>query len=486
MRDDHLAGGPDERLEASIRGVGTHDHICLIYETREEQQRSILPFLRQGVAQHERCFYVADSRTVAATNDVLRAGGIPVDEGMRSGAFALATERETYLAGGVFDPDVFLAYASAAARQAAADGYSALRIAGEMTWALGGDPGSDRVIEYEAKVNVALPDVPALALCQYDRRRFSAEVIRDVIRTHPLVIVGGRVCRNFYYVPPGELVGPDRHAHDVERLLANLLERERAEDAVREGERRLERANRLASIGTLAAGVAHEMRNPLGYVSSNLTFVDERLREAAASGAIPPGVAAELGQAICDAREGADRVIEIVKGLRGFAGPASGGARGPVDVRAEILAASTMARAQVRARARFVLELPEALPPVVAGAHEVGQVVLNLLVNAAQAVAPGHPADNEVRIAARSDGPRLVIDVSDTGAGIPADVLPRVFDPFFTTKADGEGTGLGLSICHGIVAAAGGTIEVESRPGRGTRFRVTLPASGEGGVTGRS
>ena len=97
------------------------------------------------------------------------------------------------LAGGRFDPDAMLALASGAAHRAVSDGFASLRIAGEMQWALGGDPGSDRIMEYEVKVNERLPSTPCMALCQYDRRRFGADVIRDVIRTHPLVIVNGRV-----------------------------------------------------------------------------------------------------------------------------------------------------------------------------------------------------------------------------------------------------------------------------------------------------
>ncbi len=123
-----------------------------------------------------------------------------------------------------------------------------------------------------------------------------------------------------------------------------------------------------------------------------------------------------------------------------------------------------------------------------ASEQRLGQVFLNLLVNAAQAIPEGNAAGNQVRVATRLDGDRVVVEVQDTGAGMPPQVRDRIFDPFFTTKPAGVGTGLGLTICHGIVAGLGGDIQVDSEVGVGTTFRVRLPASasnrapaGEGG-----
>jgi PAS domain S-box-containing protein len=233
----------------------------------------------------------------------------------------------------------------------------------------------------------------------------------------------------------------------------------------------LERTERLAALGTLAAGVAHEVNNPLAYVGANLQFV----RDALQPGALPPEALREVRGAVEEAIGGTARVREIVAGLEQFAVPAAR-TPGPVDVRAELLAAVGMTRNEIAHRARLVVELPEALPAVTAGPAELGQVFVNLLVNAAQAI-PDGAADAEVRLAARAEGARVMIEVRDSGVGIPPHLLAQVFDPFFTTKAVGAGTGLGLSVCHGIVNAAGGTIEVESVPSRGSTFRVILPAA---------
>lgn len=148
---------------------------------------------------------------------------------------------------------------------------------------------------------------------------------------------------------------------------------------------------------------------------------------------------------------------------------------GPVDVGLVVERAVRMTEHQLRHRATVVCEL-EARAPALANEARLGQVLLNLIVNAAQAIPEGHASAHQIRISTRSADGRVVIEVSDTGAGIAPEALPHIFDPFFTTKAH-SGTGLGLSVCHGIVAQFGGEITVESQQGVGTTFRVSLPAS---------
>jgi signal transduction histidine kinase/CheY-like chemotaxis protein len=231
----------------------------------------------------------------------------------------------------------------------------------------------------------------------------------------------------------------------------------------------LTQAERLASVGMLAAGVAHEINNPLAYVVGNLDLLAAGIAQAVNE---PQGGLLEL---VKDARHGADRVRAIVQDLKSFSRVES---RSPkaVDVRAALEATTRLARNEVHHRARLVFDL-EPVRPVVAGAGRLEQLFLNLLVNAAQAIPEGAAEKNEIRIKTRDAGDWVQIDLSDTGAGIPRESLSRIFDPFFTTKAPGSGTGLGLSICHAIVTELGGNIEVDSVVGQGTTFRVRLPAA---------
>jgi PAS domain S-box-containing protein len=239
----------------------------------------------------------------------------------------------------------------------------------------------------------------------------------------------------------------------------------------REMDRRLALADRMASIGTLAAGVAHEINNPLSYVLSNLRFLSGEL---AAERARNPGPDGEALVAVREALEGAERVRRIVRDLKEFTRPSD--EQGPVDIEQVFDRAATLAANEIRFRARLEKDYGK-VPPVRGDEARLLQVALNLLMNAAQAIPEGRPDDNEITVRTRSDAlRRVLIEIRDTGCGMEPDVCRHVFEPFFTTKPVGVGTGLGLSICHGIVHSLGGDIAVESAPGQGSVFRISLPA----------
>ena len=239
-------------------------------------------------------------------------------------------------------------------------------------------------------------------------------------------------------------------------------------------------ADRMMSVGTLAAGVAHEINNPLAYTASNITFVVSELQGMLAAG--DPTLAhctprvREVLVALEDAREGAQRVGRIVRDLKTFsradsAEPAQANVENVLDL------SLRLAGNQIRARAQIVREFA-GVPTVKAAESRLGQVFVNLLVNAAQAIREGNVEGNEIRVSTKSlPGGRVVVEVRDSGVGMTPEVMAHVFDPFFTTKAVGEGTGLGLSICHGIITSLGGEITFESTPGIGTVARVVLPVA---------
>ena len=232
-------------------------------------------------------------------------------------------------------------------------------------------------------------------------------------------------------------------------------------------ERELVQAEKLSTVGVLAAGILHELATPLSYVQANLEQAKEELsnlEEGPRARALRSGVA--------DALEGSQRAATIVRDLRLFA-RATDGSRGAFDVNDAVRMALRMAQHELKHRATVVTELGE-VPFVVGQLTEVSQVFLNLLVNAAHAIAPGDPQGNRVHVVTAVAGQRALARVTDTGAGIAPHALPRIFDPFFTTKPAGVGTGLGLAISRDIVTRLGGQIRVESAVGRGTTFTVEL------------
>ena len=227
-------------------------------------------------------------------------------------------------------------------------------------------------------------------------------------------------------------------------------------------EARLAVADRLASVGTLAAGIAHEINNPLAYVMLNLELL-----------AKDPDLRAISRTAVERAREGSERVRVIIRDLRIFS-RIEEDRRVPVDVRDAIESALNLAKSELSARARLVRETA-VVPPVLGDEARLTQVILNLVVNAAQAIPEGDPNRHTITVRSGVRAGWVEISVTDTGVGIPPDLLPRIFEPFWTTKPVGVGTGLGLSIVHGIVGGLGGRIEVVSEPHVGTTFRVLLP-----------
>jgi signal transduction histidine kinase len=228
----------------------------------------------------------------------------------------------------------------------------------------------------------------------------------------------------------------------------------------------------MVSIGTLAAGVAHEINNPLTAIMANLDLASMDVMRRIKKLGLSPEIS-ELKEELEDAHKAAERIRDIVGDLKIFS-RARDIKIGPTPVQAVIESTLRMVWNELRHRARLVKDYGET-PPVQASETLLGQVLLNLVVNAAHAIPDGNAENNEIRISTGMANGQVVIEVADTGCGIPDNILSKIFIPFFTTKPVGVGTGLGLAICHRIVTDLGGTINVKSAVGVGTSFQVALP-----------
>lgn len=276
-------------------------------------------------------------------------------------------------------------------------------------------------------------------------------------------------------------------AHDyvLKQSLARLcpaIERELREAALRADKRNMQEqlliSDRMASVGTLAAGVAHEINNPLAAIVANLELMWRDLSSVAQAHEIKE-VLRDVFEELQDARESADRLRHIVRDLKLFSRSPNEEQKGAVDVHRLIESSLRMAYNEIRHRARLIKDY-SAVARVMANEARLGQVFLNLIVNAAQAIREGDADNQQIRVTTRLDvAGRVVVEIKDTGSGIAPENLTRIFDAFFTTKPVGVGTGLGLSICHRIVSNLGGELQVESELGKGSTFRVVLPATTE-------
>lgn len=322
------------------------------------------------------------------------------------------------------------------------------------------NPGAERLFEYSAAE--VLGRSMALLSPVAQRREVDEVLLRvrsgDHVRTAEAkrVTRGGRVVDVAITVSPlkdaqGSVVGVSKIVHDISEA--------------RRLQQRLSIADRMASIGTLAAGVAHEVNNPLAYVKTNVDFA------VASANELPPAIA----EALTQAQEGIERIRVTVRDLKTFT-RVEEETRKLVDVNRVLESSLSMAGNEIKHRARLTRELGN-VGPVMMNEAKLGQVFLNLLVNAAHAIGDGTPTDNAITVRTTDDGEQVTIAITDSGRGISSADLPHIFEPFFTTKAVGEGTGLGLALCQSIVTGAGGELRVNSTVGQGTTVRVILPRS---------
>ncbi|MCS6915784.1 MAG: ATP-binding protein [Myxococcales bacterium] len=275
---------------------------------------------------------------------------------------------------------------------------------------------------------------------------------------------------------PDELLAALREAAEFYRLTKT----------VQQLQVRIAETERMYALGVLVAGIGHELRNPLGWITTNLTFCRRALEhiQQSLSGEVLPRTERERVQqtlremdaALQDAGEGALRVQEIVDGIS-LSSRNEAPVDQPVDVVHVVRSIGRLVQGEALHRGRLTLSVEE-VPPVLGSPTRLGQVLLNLVVNALQALPPRPHEQNVVSIRVYPDGEWVCLEVRDNGVGIAPESLGRIFDPFFTTK--GQGTGLGLAISRQIVLEMGGTLDVESEVGVGSRFVVRLPVAPSG------
>lgn len=449
-------------IQRELQRLGSGEHLCLVYETPEQQWDAMVPYVAQGLARNEACLYIVDDRCLDEVRQALLVKGVSVDEHVRSGQLLFATKREAYLRSGSFDPEAMVSFFDQAAREAVAAGRSGFRIAAEMTWALGTECGCERLIEYEARLNHFFPGSHASAVCQYNRKRFGAGVIRDVLRTHPLAIVGSQVCPNLYYENPSLVLEPEATEQRVEWMIHQL-------QRFRSSERKLERA--IQTRDEFLSVASHELNTPLTSLKLQVQSLTRTLKRGDLSALTPHKVSTIVERTDRQLRRLSRLVSDLLDVSR---------------IHAKKLVLS-VERVELRELVedmvdRFSgefgqlgvrLELAEG--PEVVGLWDrsrVEQVVMNLLSNALK-YGEGKPVHLEVT--ADEKGARL--RVKDQGRGVKAEDQGRIFERFERAISANEvsGLGLGLFISREIVQAHGGDISVESQPGVGSTFTVSLP-----------
>ena len=316
-------------------------------------------------------------------------------------------------------------------------------------------------------INLVIRDDRDIARLSFRRLLDESEISADVCDLRLRRADGGELWVRIDWI----VVAPEASRPAIRGAIADITE-------YKNMQAQLAQADRMASVGLLAAGVAHEINNPLTYVLYHLETLATALPNIRERASTEETTIDELVLNAASAVKGAHRIRDIVQQLRIFSHIDKGRIE-PTTISEVIDNAIEMANNELKYRARLVKRYGD-VPPIDANPSQLCQVFLNLLVNAAQAIEEGYVEANEIRVRTWQEADRVMVEVADTGQGIPSNHLETIFDPFFTTKEVGTGSGLGLSICKKIITTHDGEISVKSTVGQGTTFTIGLPTGGEG------
>ncbi len=444
-----------DEVERQLALLKPGDHICPIYSSIVEQMAVAVPFVRDGLSRGDRCIYVSDG-AVKGFVEALDAAGIDVARECDRGRLLLLTKSDSYLLGGTFAPEAMIGFLCQAEAQALADGLSGLRFAGEMTWALGPEPGYARLIEYEALLNRFVAGGRSVILCQYDRSRFDPSCIHDVLLTHPLVVLGTLVCPNPYYEPPELVLSPDPEASaefKAKRVDWWIAQLKRARDDSQERENMFMNLQALSRqlIGVQESErrhLARELHDEIGQALTGVRLLVQSREE------LPTG---EVKARFEQVRGIVDELLERIRRLSFDLRPS---ALDQLGLLPALLALFERFTSQTGILVHFKHEGIEGrfAPEVETTAYRIAQESLTNVARHAGV------RDATVRVWATAD--TLNVQIEDRGCG---------FDPEVALAAP---TSIGLAGMRERVTLLGGHLSIESGRGSGTQLTAHLPLIG--------
>ena len=464
---------PQPALDQLLPTLSHGDHCCLLFSSSEDQVKTTAPFLGYGLERDERCIYVGDEDSIEALRAGLRNEGINVDVEMQRNRLVLSSNHD-YLEKGRFETGKMLGFLQQAYDAALADGFSALRAAGDISWEIGPDRDFKDVVYYETLLDVFFLGKRMVGMCQYHRERCPPDVLAGILNTHRIAAINQDVCRNLHYVPPEILLEKNpgnRQEKRVEWMTAQIMRAQKAEAEIARINAELEQrviartAELQAAYRDMEAfsySISHDLRAPLRGI---IGFAAALSEDAGAK------LGAEEQRLLTRISHNAERMRQLIDDLLGFARVT----RAAVEkTHIDMTALAQGVADELQLAYVSVSELP----PAEGSAALLRQVFVNLLANAAKFTRKCEKPAIDVGADVATDGTPYYY-VRDNGAGFDMTYAAKLFKVFqrLHRAEDFEGTGIGLAIVQKIIAKHGGRVWAEGAPDKGATFYFTLPAS---------
>ena len=444
-------------------------HFCFFYETREDLVDTLISYCKSGLGSGEYCLWiVAEPLSVAEAKDALKDAVPDLERHLAESRLEIVSARDWFLPGGSFDGKRLTRSWYEKLASVSARGYAGMRVTGDTTWLTRKD--WSHFCDYEDGLNEVIGNQRLAVLCTYPLAGCGAPQILDVVRTHQFVLA--RRHGNWEVVETAALKRAKaelKHLNDEleKRVDERTRQLRQTSEALHEAQAELAHVNRVTAMGQLAASISHEVMQPITAGINNteaaLHWLDaENLAE----------VREALGHAV---REG-NRAIDVIGRIRALIKKAPP-RKDALDINEAIREVVGLTRGEaVKNNISVQTQLAEGLPRIQGDKVQLQQVILNLIINAVEAMSSVPEDSRKLLISARKDVGGVVVVVQDSGPGLSPESLDRLFDAFYTTKAGGMG--MGLSICRSIVEAHGGQIWASRDVGPGATFQLTLPLAG--------
>jgi len=443
-------------------------HFCFFYETRDDLVDTLISYCKSGLESEEYCLWiVAEPLTVDEARDALKNAVPGLDRYLADSRLEIASARDWFLQGGAFDGKRLTAAWYEKLARVSARGYPGMRVTGDTTWLTKKD--WTHFCDYEDGLNEVIGNQRLAVLCTYPLAACGAPQVLDVVRTHQFVLA--RRHGNWEVVETAALKRAKAELTHLNKELEKRVDERtsqlrQASEALHETQATLAHVNRVTAMGQLAASISHEVMQP---ITAGITNAAAALHWLDAQ---PPNLE-EARQALGHAVNDGNRATDVISRIRALVKKAPP-RKDAFEINAEILEVVGLTHGEaVKNNVAVRTQLAEGLPSIQGDRVQLQQVILNLIINAVEAMSSVSDGSRELLISTTKDVGGVLVAVRDSGPGLSPESSERVFDAFYTTKP--SGMGMGLSICRSIVEAHGGRIWASRGVGPGATFQFTLP-----------